>query len=104
LTVEEIASLPVQKILKPTAHPYLWVPNALLPDGIRVLQAWGFEYKSNIVFALRLRQKAIGLARRHLPIRRYEHGSLRSRSSPRATMLGWRRFRGLALELTGKPP
>jgi N6-adenosine-specific RNA methylase IME4 len=50
LTVEEIASLPVQKILKPTAHLYLWVPNALLPDGIRVLRAWGFEYKSNIVW------------------------------------------------------
>jgi N6-adenosine-specific RNA methylase IME4 len=50
LTVEEIASLPVQKILKPTAHLYLWVPNALLPEGIRVLHAWGFEYKSNIVW------------------------------------------------------
>jgi N6-adenosine-specific RNA methylase IME4 len=33
-----------------TAHLYLWVPNALLPDGLKVLQAWGFEYKSNIVW------------------------------------------------------
>ncbi len=32
------------------AHLYLWVPNALLPDGIRVMQEWGFEYKSNIVW------------------------------------------------------
>jgi N6-adenosine-specific RNA methylase IME4 len=50
LTVEEIAALPVEKILAPTAHLYLWVPNALLPEGIRVLEAWGFEYKSNIVW------------------------------------------------------
>lgn len=50
MTVDEIASLPVAKILKPTAHLYLWVPNALLPDGIKVLASWGFEYKSNIVW------------------------------------------------------
>jgi N6-adenosine-specific RNA methylase IME4 len=35
---------------KITAHLYLWVPNALLPEGLRVLAAWGFEYKSNIVW------------------------------------------------------
>ncbi len=50
MTVEDIAALPVEKILNPTAHLYLWVPNALLPDGIKVLAAWGFEYKSNIVW------------------------------------------------------
>jgi N6-adenosine-specific RNA methylase IME4 len=50
MTVENIAALPVAKLLKPTAHLYLWVPNALLPDGIKVLAAWGFEYKSNIVW------------------------------------------------------
>jgi N6-adenosine-specific RNA methylase IME4 len=26
------------------------VPNALLPDGLRVMQAWGFTYKSNLVW------------------------------------------------------
>ena len=50
MTVEDIAALPVAQLLKPTAHLYLWVPNALLPDGIKVLAAWGFEYKSNIVW------------------------------------------------------
>jgi N6-adenosine-specific RNA methylase IME4 len=50
MTVEDIAALPVAKLLKPTAHLYLWVPNALLPDGIKVLAAWGFEYKSNIIW------------------------------------------------------
>src|SRR3954447_23262690 len=50
LTTDEIAALPVAKISAATAHLYLWVPNALLPDGLRVMQAWGFQYKSNIVW------------------------------------------------------
>jgi hypothetical protein len=33
-----------------TAHLYLWVPNALLPDGLAVMEAWGFTYKTNIVW------------------------------------------------------
>ena len=32
------------------AHLYLWVPNALLPEGLTVLRAWGFTYKSNLVW------------------------------------------------------
>jgi N6-adenosine-specific RNA methylase IME4 len=50
MTVSEIAALPVDQIMGPTAHLYLWVPNALLPEGIKVLTAWGFEYKSNIIW------------------------------------------------------
>ncbi|HLF10165.1 MAG TPA: MT-A70 family methyltransferase [Gammaproteobacteria bacterium] len=50
MTTDDIAALPVFTIAAATAHLYLWVPNALLPDGIRVMQAWGFEYKSNIVW------------------------------------------------------
>ena len=50
LTMEDIAALPVSRIAAETAHLYLWVPNALLPDGLRVLAAWGFQYKSNIVW------------------------------------------------------
>lgn len=50
MSLEEICSLPVADHLKPTAHCYLWVPNALLPDGLAVLKAWGFDYKSNIVW------------------------------------------------------
>jgi len=50
LTTAEIAALPVADHLDGTAHCYLWVPNALLPDGLAVLAAWGFEYKSNLVW------------------------------------------------------
>jgi N6-adenosine-specific RNA methylase IME4 len=50
MTLEEIMELPVADISKPTAHLYLWVPNALLPDGLAVLKAWGFTYKSNLIW------------------------------------------------------
>lgn len=50
MNVEEICALPVSRIVAPTAHLYLWVPNALLPEGLQVLNAWGFEYKTNIVW------------------------------------------------------
>lgn len=50
MTLDEIKALPVSKISDDTAHLYLWVPNALLPDGLAVLNAWGFRYKSNIVW------------------------------------------------------
>jgi len=50
MTVEEIVALPVARVVASTAHLYLWVPNALLPEGLRVMQAWGFEYKTNIVW------------------------------------------------------
>jgi N6-adenosine-specific RNA methylase IME4 len=42
--------LPVGALLDDTAHLYLWVPNALLPQGIATLEAWGFNYKSNIIW------------------------------------------------------
>ena len=50
MTLEQISALPVSKITTDPAHLYLWVPNALLPEGIAVLRAWGFQYKSNIVW------------------------------------------------------
>lgn len=50
MSEEEILSLPVPDVTADTAHLYLWVPNALLVFGLEVLDAWGFEYKSNLVW------------------------------------------------------
>ena len=50
LTLDDIKALPVAEAAADTAHLYLWVPNALLPDGLAVMQAWGFQYKSNIIW------------------------------------------------------
>jgi N6-adenosine-specific RNA methylase IME4 len=50
MTLAEICDLPVQEIAAEPSHLYLWVPNALLPDGLKVMDAWGFKYVSNIVW------------------------------------------------------
>lgn len=50
LTLPEIESLPVGETAAATAHLYLWVPNALLADGLSVMSAWGFTYKSNLIW------------------------------------------------------
>jgi N6-adenosine-specific RNA methylase IME4 len=50
MTVEDICALPVAQISDTPAHLYLWVPNALLAEGLQVVRAWGFDYKSNIVW------------------------------------------------------
>jgi N6-adenosine-specific RNA methylase IME4 len=50
MTLDDIAALPVAGIAADTAHLYLWVPNALLPEGLAVMRAWGFAYKSNLVW------------------------------------------------------
>jgi N6-adenosine-specific RNA methylase IME4 len=50
LSFGEIEALPVSQLAAPVSHLYLWCPNALLPQGLAVLNAWGFTYKSNIVW------------------------------------------------------
>lgn len=50
MTLQDICDLPVKNIVADTAHLYLWVPNALLPEGLRVMEDWGFSYKSNIIW------------------------------------------------------
>jgi N6-adenosine-specific RNA methylase IME4 len=50
MTLGDIRALPVARASAEIAHLYLWVPNALLPQGLDVLGAWGFQYKSNIVW------------------------------------------------------
>jgi N6-adenosine-specific RNA methylase IME4 len=50
MTLDEICTLPVAEVAEPVAHLYLWCPNALLPDGLRVMAAWSFTYKANIVW------------------------------------------------------
>ncbi len=50
MPLREILDLPVADAAAEKSHLYLWVPNALLPDGLTVMEAWGFAYKSNIVW------------------------------------------------------
>lgn len=50
MSVDEIMKLPIHSIIEDKAHLYLWVPNALLPEGLKVMEAWGFQYKGNIIW------------------------------------------------------
>jgi N6-adenosine-specific RNA methylase IME4 len=50
LSFDEIAALPVGALAAPQSHLYLWCPNALLAEGLRIMQAWGFTYKTNLVW------------------------------------------------------
>jgi N6-adenosine-specific RNA methylase IME4 len=48
MSIDEICKLAVP--VAEDAVLFLWVPNALLPDGFRVLEAWGFRYVSNFAW------------------------------------------------------
>ena len=50
MSVAEIAALPVREIAADKSHCYLWTPNALVPDAIQVLAAWGFTYKTMLIW------------------------------------------------------
>jgi N6-adenosine-specific RNA methylase IME4 len=50
MDLSEIFELPVAQVVKPKAHLYLWVPNALILEGLEVMKRWGFTYKTNIVW------------------------------------------------------
>lgn len=50
MSLQDIKDLPVEAVVKDTAHLYLWIPNALLPDGLAVMSHWGFTYKSNLIW------------------------------------------------------
>lgn len=47
---KEIADLPVPDVMAPASHCYLWVPNALVAEGLRVLEGWGFTYKTMLIW------------------------------------------------------
>lgn len=50
LTLDEIKSLPVSDVCTEKAHLYLWIPNALIQEGLDTMREWGFQYKSNIIW------------------------------------------------------
>src|SRR5947199_4581277 len=50
MELEEILELPVPALAAARCHLYLWVPNALLAEGLQAMRRWGFIYKTNIVW------------------------------------------------------
>ncbi len=50
MSFDDIAALPVARHVRTPSHLYLWCPNALLPEALKIMASWGFKYKSNIVW------------------------------------------------------
>ena len=50
MTLDDILELPVAQLTRSTAHLYLWVPNALVAEGLEVMKRWGFTYKTNFIW------------------------------------------------------
>jgi N6-adenosine-specific RNA methylase IME4 len=93
MELDEIKALPVADVTAPNAHLYLWVPNALLLEGIEVLQAWGFRYVSNIIWAKRRKDggpdgRGVGFYFRNVtePILFGVKGSMRTLAPARSTV------------------
>lgn len=93
MDLEDIKKLPVGDVTADNAHLYLWVPNALLIEGIEVLQAWGFRYVSNIIWAKRRKDggpdgRGVGFYFRNVtePILFGVKGSMRTLAPARSTV------------------
>jgi N6-adenosine-specific RNA methylase IME4 len=50
LTLQAIKAIPVAAVAAAQSHLYLWVPNAILREGLEVMEAWGFQYKTNLIW------------------------------------------------------
>lgn len=50
MEMEEIYELPIGQLAAAQSHLYLWVPNALLSEGLETMKRWGFTYKTNLVW------------------------------------------------------
>ncbi len=50
MTLQEIMEIPIPQFALPKSHLYLWVPNALILEGLEVMKRWGFTYKTNLVW------------------------------------------------------
>lgn len=93
MDLEAIKAMPVGDVTAKNAHLYLWVPNAMLPDGIDVMKAWGFRYVSNIVWAKRRKDggpdgRGVGFYFRNVtePILFGVKGSMRTLAPARSTV------------------
>lgn len=53
LDLADIGAMDVASVAATNAHLCPWVSNALLPEGLKVMEAWGSRYVSTIIWAKR---------------------------------------------------
>ncbi len=47
---DEIAALPIDGLAAENSHLHLWCTSPFLREGVELVRAWGFEYKSSFVW------------------------------------------------------
>ena len=50
MTPSEVADMPVAELAAKDSHLHLWTTNAFIFEAKRVMDAWGFEYKSMFIW------------------------------------------------------
>lgn len=50
MPLDEICALPISDLADNTSILFLWATNPLLPDALKVIEAWGFEYMTNMAW------------------------------------------------------
>jgi N6-adenosine-specific RNA methylase IME4 len=50
MSIDALCALPIARLAAPDAHLHLWVTNSFLREGLQLLAAWGFDYRSTFVW------------------------------------------------------
>jgi len=50
MSIQEICKLPVKSITEKDAVLFMWVTSPLLEDSFKVINSWGFKYKSSFIW------------------------------------------------------
>jgi len=50
MSIEEIAKLPIKLLAADNAHLHLWTTSSFLREALEIMDAWGFAYKSGLVW------------------------------------------------------
>lgn len=50
MSMDELRDLPVPQLALPDAYLFLWATAPLLPEALDLMQAWGFDYKTHMVW------------------------------------------------------
>lgn len=50
MTIEAIVREPIKQLVEEQAHLHLWTTNSFLQEAFEVIRAWGFRYKSCLVW------------------------------------------------------
>ncbi len=58
VSIEVLCALPVAELAAPDSVLFLWATFPQLPEALRLIKAWGFQYKSVAFLCLKKNRKA----------------------------------------------